>query len=471
MCCCVSFTDRHKQYTIMSITKRFRPDPFLLLSGLQLLLPALYNRYPLVNADTATYLASGFKPETPFDRPITYGLLARLFSLNGASLWLVVYAQALLVAHLLYIIIKQVMGASYRWYYGVGMVLLLSLGTGLSWVVCQVQPDIFTAIGLLCIVALLISGHSRGTRIYLYILFFVAVATHLSHPLLFVSVLAALWVLRRVYVSAGNLPVRPIRFLVLAGLALGSIALMGAALSKSKHVYFTGTLLEKGVLKKYLDDKCPTTPYKLCAYKDALPATSDEFIWTDSSPLYKIGSWQGTKTEFNTIGNDVLTTPAYLGIYLAATARQAGQQAVTYGIGVGNDPFGAGTNVQLRIAEYFPKEAGRFAAARQNTAHLLPAFVLPNKLFTVVLLMSLAVMVVALLRWRHTSGTLKILMAVCLIGVMFNILDCAAFTVVNGRYGCKTLWLVPLCAVLYLLGQKKGRGDVIADLPSQKEGG
>ena len=38
----------------------------LTLSAIALLIPAIYDHYPLMNPDTATYLASGFKPETPF---------------------------------------------------------------------------------------------------------------------------------------------------------------------------------------------------------------------------------------------------------------------------------------------------------------------------------------------------------------------------------------------------------------------
>jgi hypothetical protein len=55
-----------------------------------LLFDALYNGYPLIYSDTGTYLSSGFLLETPFDRPITYGIFMRISSLNGVSLWGVV---------------------------------------------------------------------------------------------------------------------------------------------------------------------------------------------------------------------------------------------------------------------------------------------------------------------------------------------------------------------------------------------
>ena len=116
--------------------------PALILSSVFLLIPAFYNHYPLVNPDTGTYLASGFKPETPFDRPITYGLLIRLFSLNGLSLWLLVFIQASIVSWLLFRIFKNLANATPYILKGLLTVFILSVCSSLSWIVSQVQPDV-----------------------------------------------------------------------------------------------------------------------------------------------------------------------------------------------------------------------------------------------------------------------------------------------------------------------------------------
>ena len=77
-----------------------RTDPVRMVPAATLLLlgPALINGYPLVYADTGTYLTSGFQLGIPADRPLGYGLFCRLFSGDGLSLWGVVIAQALLSA-------------------------------------------------------------------------------------------------------------------------------------------------------------------------------------------------------------------------------------------------------------------------------------------------------------------------------------------------------------------------------------
>lgn len=65
-----------------------------LVGAILLMIPAFINGYPIVYSDTGTYLASAFLLETPFDRPITYGLFIRLASVNGMSLWGVIFLQS-----------------------------------------------------------------------------------------------------------------------------------------------------------------------------------------------------------------------------------------------------------------------------------------------------------------------------------------------------------------------------------------
>ena len=62
---------------------------------------ALYNGYPIVYSDTSTYIESGFSLQPPADRPITYGLFIRVFSLNGFSLWTVALMQSLIISFLI----------------------------------------------------------------------------------------------------------------------------------------------------------------------------------------------------------------------------------------------------------------------------------------------------------------------------------------------------------------------------------
>ena len=123
-----------------------------------LLYGGLYNGYALVTYDTGTYLGSGLTLTVPDDRPITYGLFTRVASLHF-SLWFVIFFQGLLVAWLmlryLEVYVPRVRHPATR----LALLLAFVWATGLTWISCELMPDIFTAIGLLAL-GLVLPGHA-----------------------------------------------------------------------------------------------------------------------------------------------------------------------------------------------------------------------------------------------------------------------------------------------------------------------
>src|ERR1044071_8868647 len=115
------------------MNKRF--DPFLVpLAALVLMCAAFYNGFPLVYADTGTYIHSGFTLETPWDRPLLYGLFVRVFSLNGFSLWSVILAQSLIISWLVYECFRAFTRVERPAVYAFATLSLLACFTGVSWV-------------------------------------------------------------------------------------------------------------------------------------------------------------------------------------------------------------------------------------------------------------------------------------------------------------------------------------------------
>ncbi len=438
-------------------TKRITSYIALLVCTALLILPAVYNHYPLVDPDAGTYIASGFKPETPFDRPITYGLLLRLFSLSGLSLWLAVVAQAFIVSWLITRVLQLFFSPDRLPVVSVLVVLFLSQCTSLPWLVSMIHPDIFTSIACLCIV-LLFAGDRH--KITLYVLFWLSVAVHMSHPILFAGLLLVLMLSRRLYVMP--LWFRDVRnrTIILIVLSLSGIAVMGSALSKSKHVFFTGTLVEKGILPVYLNEQCSNKHYKLCAYKDQLPTTSDAFIWLPNSPLYKVGDWAGSKEEFTAIDRDVMTTPRYLWMYIKQSFVQFGRQAMSFDIGTGTFMFREGTNVNEQMRCYMPGELSQFNSAIQNNTDLQKRVVWVNKILLVVVALScLALVYFMLFRRRKMSSALKQVLFILVVSVIINCADLAALSTVAGRYGAKMIWLLPFCALLCFINIKNERTE------------
>ena len=152
-----------------------------IVGALCLLIPAFYNGYPLVNPDTGTYVSSGFLPDMPSDRPITYGVFVRLTTLNGISLWLTVFVQAYIMTWLIFRIIKIAAGERFLVFKGLLTVFILSVCTGLSWIVSQVQPDVFTSVAFLTVILLLIEKRNRRSDIVLKVLLLLLYLQILHH--------------------------------------------------------------------------------------------------------------------------------------------------------------------------------------------------------------------------------------------------------------------------------------------------
>jgi hypothetical protein len=118
-----------------------------------LLWPALWNRYPIVFADTGTYLSQALAHYAGWDRPVFYSLFMLPLHLT-LTVWPVVVAQALLAAWVLWLVclvlVPDISGVAF-----VGFVFLLSGGTWLPWLVCELMPDLFTPllVLVLCLLA------------------------------------------------------------------------------------------------------------------------------------------------------------------------------------------------------------------------------------------------------------------------------------------------------------------------------
>ena len=242
----------------------------ILAGAVILVSAACYNGFPTVYSDTSTYLASGFELGTPFDRPITYGLFLRLASLDGFSMWPIVLLQGLIVSYLIWLTCAWLLrSASVKLHLLV--IAALTICLSLSWVVSQIMPDIFTPIMVLAFILLTSGSLQRGNKALVFVIYTVSCCMHLSHPLYgFGLIVIAL--LMHAFLARSMRRVIDVRSLIiLLGLTGASILSMGAAMSKSRSIFFMGAMAEHGILKTFLDEKCPTD-YRLCALKDSIPA-------------------------------------------------------------------------------------------------------------------------------------------------------------------------------------------------------
>lgn len=424
------------------------------LGALMLMLIAFYDNYPIVTNDTGSYIESGCSITTPPDRPIVYGLFVYLSSL-GLSLWLTVFAQCLIVALLIIRFIRRTAGSVPNQRI-VAFFLFTSVGTIGGWHCSQLMPDIFTAILVLSIINYLFLDDKRGYAWVYLSLMILAVLMHNSHLVtltllvlcLFLSHLAAN---TRIADLRKTLTIAIVCLLSwTAACTVNYIGGNGFRPSKATHIFLMGKLVENGVLKTYLDKACPVYHYNICTYKDSLPAVAWEFVWDNTSPLYRTGGWEANREEYNNILKDISTRPKYwvfLGYKsLEGTLRELSLTGIDESYKLPWTVFDADTPPFKAIQKYIPHELNEFVTSRQNTKTLNIPFL--DKIYIVVLVLS---SILVLLTWKiKNNGLWKGVFVILTLMIVLNAFVCANMANVLTRLNSRIIWLLPVFNTLLL---------------------
>lgn len=428
----------------------------VLTATITLSMVAIWNAFPLLYSDTSTFLVSGFELETPFDRPISYGLLLRIFSLNGLFIWLIVFMQSFLVSWLcLRLFQSSTNRVKWQWFGTMALIVTAVLST-ISWYTSLLTPDIFSAIGALALINVLRGNHSKRMLVLLYVVFFVSVTTHLGHVSYFIVFIGLLAIVKLVGCVDVIKAVGWKKLGVLFGLTCLSILTMGSAMAKAKNGFFIAAMLENGVLMPYLEENCETKQYEICKYKDELPNKAWEFLWLETSPFYKIGDWKGTREEFGEIISETLTTPKYILLHIQSSLKASVRQAVTFGVADGTGPFVEGTELNERIHTYLPNSVPLFEYSRQYKDQLQGMAWL-NRFFILTTIFFGLLVLAWLLRWKSASPTFQLVMLLLLIALVLNIWVSGTFGNAIPRLGGKMIWFLPLIAFLGLKDQLEQR--------------
>src|SRR5579871_3072706 len=161
-----------------------------------LLLPAIWNRFPIIYYDTGAYLFEGLTGRYIPERAAVYSLLLR-FARAGASLWIVAIVQAAMSAFLLAQcarIVTPRMRLPVLLLVGAALVV----ATSLPWCSGEIEPDCFAA--LLVLSVYLLAFHARelawGRGAAVASIGAISVAVHPSHLVLAGFLLVVLVTLR-----------------------------------------------------------------------------------------------------------------------------------------------------------------------------------------------------------------------------------------------------------------------------------
>ncbi|MDD5506790.1 MAG: hypothetical protein PHD25_00495 [Bacteroidales bacterium] len=446
---------------------------YLILSSLLLLWPVLYNGYPLFYSDSAIYiLASNLfgsnidNNKLPYLSGIGYALFIRMVSWR-ATLYLVVLAQALILNVLIYFTLETLIPKAKKVKYHLPIILILSLGTSMSWTVSQLMPDIFTSY-LVLSVFMIFSKHKKslGMYIFLSIVICFSILSHLSH-ITFSILLAAFllgfsFFLRSskkdlvTWIKKSVLIVMLIFISIFIILGLNKRFYNYRGLSPTGSIFLMARLMDTGFMGTFLDEKCEKRTYEMCAYRNSLPYSYEDFLWSPESVFHKTGGWDITKhTEYGLIIRDVLTTPKYFGMFLYDCGEHSLRQLITFETGEGlNRIYNKESPQYKSVIQHFNKREIRedFLNSKQTQGRL--KFDKINIVHYSILFVSIIVIMLTLIRNRLNTNMI-LFTFIILLSVIVNAVVTSSLSSVFNRFQSRMIWSVPLlacvCFSVYLL--------------------
>jgi hypothetical protein len=423
----------------------------ILLAAALLLWPALWNGYPLVFSDTGTYLSQAIHHYVGWDRPIFYSLF--LFPLHlTITTWPVIGVQALLAAHTLHLVRRVLLPGASAWWL-LALVALLAFATSLAWFVAQLMPDLFTPLLVLGLTLLSLAPErlSRRERCWLVLFAGFMIAVHQANLPLALGLLAVLLPLRRWLGATVPLGrdgwLRVAAAPVLAAVALVSVNLAAfgrASLSPYGNVFLLARVIYDGPGMDVLRRDCPRAGWRLCAYVDAMPATTDGFLWHDDGPVVRAGGAKLVSAEAGAIITAALR--AEPGKELRAVLANTVLQLALFGSGDGLDPWPR--TVTPWIEHDFPRfERAEYDAARQTLGTLaIPGWMQRLHIATGVAGVVGCGLLVAFGR-RELARGFAVAVLLALLG---NAAITGGLSLPHDRYQSRIIWLAPLIALLGL---------------------
>ena len=425
--------------------------------ALVLILPAIWNRYPLLYSDTGEYLLSALTKRPPRVRTVGYGLW--MWATGGTlTLWAPIVAQALLLGALLVrTIVALEIAVTPRVMLAFCASLLL---TGAPWMTSEAMPDVFAGAVLLATWLVLahwarLGGAARALVIGTIV---VGVATHVTMPVVFALLLVVVATLAgRTRVA---LPRRTTTGAVGALVALSVVALATfnwvrtehAVLTRKPSVFVLGHLVESGLASRVLAERCAVEPFALCPFQAGLTQPIESFIWNDSSPFYK--AYQSEDQLRDDTRRLALAVAIHEPLGLTTSVITYGaRQFVNVEVFDRARVLPANDFTLSVIAFVLPHEEHSMRAARQERGGF-PAPRLADAIFLGALLLSLVIS--AGMIWRAlrtgpvTLGSGAGLQLYLWAALVINALLCANLSGVFGRYQGRLAWLLPAIVAVTL---------------------
>jgi hypothetical protein len=446
-----------------------------------LIWPALWNGYPIVFADTGTYLSQAMHRYLGWDRPVFYSLFIYPLHL-GLTIWPVILVQSCLTV-LVLDLTRHAIGVPRYWL--APLTLILALATWLPWTVSELMPDLFTPL-LVLLLGCLMFARSRfrpWQRATIIALTAFMVATQQSSVPLACALLLALIPLQslsavrrgpaRTNRIAETISLRtPLLPLLAPGLAIAAMVFVNVvgfgrwSLSPYGNVFLLARVIYDGPGMMVLRRDCPERGWLLCPFLDRFPAAENDFLWDNASPIILAGGHKAVSADADAIIHAAIV--AQPGPLLAAAWNNTLEQLARFASGDGLRGWAqpAGTRID---ADFPARERTAFHAARQQMGTLE----VPPPLAALHRLTALAGIAAALLllpiawRRRHVAAWF---LALALLTLPVGAAITGGLSAPFDRYQSRIVWLPAAMAFLtvpaLLGGTRRQSGDTARPGPN-----
>jgi hypothetical protein len=412
-----------------------------------LLLPAIWNRFALLEWDTGGYLARWYEGTLVPSRSTTYGLF--LAASAPLQFWPALVLQAAAAVWIIALVLRVHQFPAQRFALPV-IIAALSAVTALPWLASVLLTDIFAGLAVLALHILVCLPDRVSSRERLGLVLFIGFAgsTHSgTYAVLLGLILVAL-------AASWCMPALVPRTTLAHGVAavvLGAVFLLAGNYIVAKRIAWTpggygiafARMLQDGIVTRYLNDHCPDPRLRLCPYRNELPLDADEFLW-GQSVFDKLGRFKGLGDEMRTIVLGSLRD--YPGMQIKAALIATAKQLVTVGTG-------EGINANMWhtygiIKDRTPYNLAAMRAAHQQHDDL--KFNLIDKIHIPVAWAAMALLpFLILLGWRNAAfADLAILASSIALALLGNAAICGIISNPHDRYGARIVWIAALAVAL-----------------------
>jgi hypothetical protein len=440
-----------------SVAKRLVWPAAAALMVLALLAPALWNGFPLIFADTGGYLLRPFAHSLELGRSALYG--AFLAAGIRLEFWPNVLIQAALAIWIIALTLRAHLGGV-RPASVLLVVLALAVLTSLPWTASQLMPDVFVPLAALALHLLAFRpAQLRTPEIAgLGAVAAFAIASHMSILGVGLALLMA-YAVMRVPALRWSLPrprLAPAAAALAAGigLALTSNAIIGGefAFTPGGPNFLFGRLVQDGIVTRYLDRVCPDPTLRICAYRNELPASADDWMWWPESPFFKLGGWKEFTPEAERIiVGTIVTDPVG---HVVAAVKDTLLQLVTADTGDGVNSESTQHAVWV-LSEHAPNAMARFRAAAQQRDQF--DFTAINRVQVPLAILATALMPVLVVWLRRRRPALAALALSALLALLANAAICGIFSGPSPRYQSRLAPIAALTALVVALDLHRSR--------------